>query len=485
MNWFDRLVAYFSPMRGLKRQRARVVAQEYEAAGRGRRTESWRGPSGDANAVSSMSLARMRQVSRDLARNNGWAGRGIRSIVNATVGAGIENQVLLDDKPFPDGQKIWDGWAETVNCDFDGRLNWFGLQALIDRTIVLSGGALIIKERANSRDGLPLTAPVRIQVREPDHLDDNKTRHDGRVVERGIELDGRGRRLAYWLFPHHPGSRTRHTMTSVRVPASDVIHVYEVIRPGQLRGIPWLHSAITTLQELDGYVDSRLMQARVAALFGISVTDINGDGVGAAGPVSDDPGGEDKLEAMQPGMINYLDPGQDIKAADPPRFDSAEAGFAQLYLRMVAAAIGVPYEVLTGDFRDSNFSAARMARLGFQANVDVWRWHMLIPLVCNGVFRWVMELAAVPNQWPGVPTAIWTPPSMPSINPLLDAQTKTTRVRGGHDAQTEVWRAEGKDPEVMWDEIEAAQKEAKKRGVVLDTDPSQVTMAGQFQVVTD
>jgi capsid protein len=38
---------------------------------------------------------------------------------------------------------------------------------------------------------------------------------------------------------------------TVRVPAEEVIHLFRPLRPGQIRGEPWLARALVKLNELD------------------------------------------------------------------------------------------------------------------------------------------------------------------------------------------------------------------------------------------
>ncbi|MEY5098577.1 MAG: hypothetical protein RJA36_1296, partial [Pseudomonadota bacterium] len=77
-NWLDRAVGALSPRTQLARVRARIatelVQRHYEAASTGRRTQNWNRNSGDANTVNGgRSLASLREVARDLVRNNPFA----------------------------------------------------------------------------------------------------------------------------------------------------------------------------------------------------------------------------------------------------------------------------------------------------------------------------------------------------------------------------------------------------------------------------
>src|ERR1041384_7179526 len=156
-NWLDRFIASFAPQWGLRRVRARLAARHYDAAGVGRRTQNWHRYATDVNAAALPSLISLRELSRDLRRNNGWARRGIRVISVNTVGWGIAAQpVGARERRLTDAMDRCREWAGSTKCDYDGRLPFTGLQRLVMETVVESGEAIVVRERAQSSDGLAL-----------------------------------------------------------------------------------------------------------------------------------------------------------------------------------------------------------------------------------------------------------------------------------------------------------------------------------------
>src|SRR5574340_920490 len=139
-----RAIIYLDPEKGLKRIRARaaseIVARHYEAAQPGRRTSGWTRSAGDANAVDSSARAYLREHARDLVRNNAWASRGVSVIANNTVGWGIQPKPMGGDANLV---AMWRRWAESPACDAEGRLTFYGLQALTMRTVSESGEAIV------------------------------------------------------------------------------------------------------------------------------------------------------------------------------------------------------------------------------------------------------------------------------------------------------------------------------------------------------
>lgn len=108
----DRAIGYLSPRWQLRRMQnrsaLRIVNSYYEAGEISRRTQEWKRPTGDANAVSGVSLQRLRDASRQLVRNNGYAESAIGTILDDVVGWGILPTAKND---------LWKEWSESTAID--------------------------------------------------------------------------------------------------------------------------------------------------------------------------------------------------------------------------------------------------------------------------------------------------------------------------------------------------------------------------------
>ena len=93
MNWLDRAIGAVAPGAGLRRARQRqmigVLARAYEGAKLGRRTEGWVAAGTGANAEIAPAIARLRDRSRDLVRNNPYAAKAVQALVSNMVGTGL------------------------------------------------------------------------------------------------------------------------------------------------------------------------------------------------------------------------------------------------------------------------------------------------------------------------------------------------------------------------------------------------------------
>lgn len=255
MNWLDQMIGAVAPGAGLRRARQRqmmgVLARAYEGARQGRRTEGWIAAGTGANAEIAPALARLRDRSRDLVRNNPYAGKAVQALVSNMVGTGLMPRARAADAEVSrQADRLWLDFAATA--DADGLTDFAGLQALIVRGLVESGEVLVRLRERRAEDGLAV--PLQLQVLEADHLDSWKTGElaDGGFILQGIEFDALGRRRAYWLFPTHPGDG-RGALVATRVPADRVLHLFERLRPGQVPGVPWFAPVMLKLRDLDAY----------------------------------------------------------------------------------------------------------------------------------------------------------------------------------------------------------------------------------------
>lgn len=491
-NFLDRIVSFLSPQAGARRARFRLVESEmvklqkrrYDGASRGRRTAGWATSGSSANTEIQSSLVTLRDRSRDLTRNDVYASRAVQVITSNVIGTGIVAQPKSKRAvQLKNARDLWRAWAETPACDYDGQRDFYGIQSLIMRTVAESGECLVRKIRMRSKDKLPV--PLQLQVIEGDYLDHTRTSQmlaDGGYIIQGIEFGPDGKRRGYWLYNHHPGDPgiPPRSLMSQFYPAADVLHIYRADRPGQVRGVPWGASAILKIKDFNDYEDAQLTRQKIAACFSAFIYD-------SEPPVNDiklsDDDSGDLLERVEPGLIQYLPQGKDIKFGNPPGADGY-GEYSKNVLRGIAMGFGVPYEALTGDLSNVNFSSGRMGWLEFQRNIDQWRWHLIIPQACEGVWKWFQEAADLVGANIDDVRAGWTAPRREMINPTEEVKANLMAIRTGQKTPQEVIRENGGDPQEMLDEYSEWNKMLDSRALVFDSDPRKINAAGAFQQST-
>jgi lambda family phage portal protein len=412
-----------------------------------------------------------------------YAARAISVIASNTVGTGIQATIIQRDgsKSKKAESKItdaWLRWAETTDIDHEGRLDIYGIQNMIMRAVAESGEVLIRRRRFAPQAG---KLAIKIQILEADFIDTLKEGTLGEnLIIQGIEFNPSGERVAYHLFKEHPGdySYSKLGRDTIRVPAEDILHIFEAQRPGQVRGVPRASTIISKLRDFDDYQDATLLRQKIAACYAAFVTDDHALDVGINAESKE----SDLLpEKIEPGMIQKLGPGQKVETASPPAADGYSE-FSKETLRSVAIGFGITYESLTGDLSNVNFSSGRMGWLEFQRNIEQWRWLMLIPQAMDPVFQWFTEAATLmglrgTDQY----MAEWTPPAREMIDPVSETNATIKQIRSGLKSLPEAIRERGQNPDKVLEEYQKIQKKLDDMGIVLDVDPRKMTSTGMGQ----
>jgi len=464
-NFIERAISTLSPKWAADRQRYRLVnayleqqERRYNAAASGRRTDGWQAYGTSANSELTNALHKLRDRSRDLVRNNPYAKRAMEIVANNTVGTGIRPKVVAEGRSLRRVTEAWKAWAETTECDFDGLHNIYGLQWLVMKTIAESGEAIVRKRRGGAFG-------IQLQVVEPDFIDTSKTMQqltDGSYIIQGVEFDRNGRRVAYWMYDFHPGDAFTYNTDSKRIPISEFTHIYMVDRPGQVRGVPQGVSAMMRMYDLDEYEDAALMGKKVAACFAAFVTS-TGDGMITGSKQ------QEQASRVEPGMIEYLAPGQTVTFGSPPSSEGYSE-YTSTQLRSIAAGNSVTYEQMTGDYSQVNFSSARMAWIEFQRSVVQWQERMFIPLFCQKIWSWFNDAMFINGISNSPIMASWTTPRREMIDPTKEVPALNDAVRAGFLSWAEAVRAQGYDPDEVLKEIQEYNAKLDSANIMLDSD---------------
>lgn len=477
-----------------KKSSVRIRASGYEGASTGRRMGNWDISASGPNAEDHGSLITLRARTRDAVRNNPWATSGLNSFVANLVGRGIVPRWNLESKELREEiHSLWNDW--TAEADADGTQDFYGLQSLVTKTVIHSGEALVRYRPRRLADGL--SVPLQLQVLEPDFLDEYKNgpAPNGNTYHQGIEMNGLGQRVAYWLRRYHPGDTSFLSGgrdQSFRVPATQVAHIYRVDRPGQLRGIPWFAPALPAMYFLDKYEDAELDRKQTAAMFAAFITK-NTDMMGPGGMVGF--GTEDNVDdndnpvaELEPGMLNYLLPGEDVKFAEPADVGSNYDAWMVRQLQRIASAIGVTYEQLTGDFSRVNFASSRgraiefrrLARqiiatiINFQFNQKVAQVWLAMAVASEAVS--IPEFATKRRTYIKIE---WRPDGWEWSNPKEDIEVAKQAVRAGFRSREQVVAEMGEEDIEDIDQQNAdAIERTDNLGIVYDTDPRFTSDAG-------
>ncbi|WP_375592189.1 phage portal protein [Chitiniphilus eburneus] len=457
----------------------------YDGAGNGRRAAGWDAPGNGPNTSKLPSLRNLRNRSRAATRNDPYAFAAIDRLMSNTIGTGITPKAMHPDADIRRAlQELWDDW--TPDADADGGSDFYGLQALACRTVDEAGECFVRLRPRRPTDRLAV--PLQLQLLAPEFVPHEKNERlgNGNLVRAGIEFDASGKRVAYWMYRHHPGDGANagagfNSLT--RVPADQVLHLFEALEPGQLRGVPRLAPVLLRLRSLDHYDDAVLFRQEVSNLFAGFIRKPAPEGhnvdVLTGQPIRTDADGFTPMVAMEPGSMQELQPGEEVEFSKPPDAGNAYPDFMRQQLQAAAAGVGLPYELLTGDLRDVNDRVIRVVLNEFRRRIEQRQFGVYVHQLCRPVRAAWLDLAQLAGaidlpdyerQRRVYLRSRWVPQGWAYIHPVQDVQAKRMEVRSGFTSRTEVVLRTGYDAEQIDAETYADNQRADQLGLTYDSD---------------
>lgn len=197
----------------------------------------------DANSATRLEILRK---ARYFERNNAIVNRLADLFEQYTVGpAGLRFVPASSDPEWNKRAAAW--WADWCKlCDLTTLQDFGTIQSLCARSWAIDGEIFILKTRGKVRDNgqsyprIQLIESHRVQT--PGDLSGNVNIIDG------VETDGNGRPIAYHVQETNFASGEENYR---RVPAEEMIHIFEPTRPGMYRGLPLLYAVLNDLHDLD------------------------------------------------------------------------------------------------------------------------------------------------------------------------------------------------------------------------------------------
>ena len=276
-------------------------------------------------------------------------------------------------------------WAENKRaCDATGMNNFYGLQQLALMSWLLSGDCIgVLKQYTPDRlhpyslrvhliEADRVATPTTNGVGAAIHYTTGKNPDNGNTIYDGVEVDRNGMVVAYHIrsnYPYEVGAPvtewTRVLAYQEHTGLPNVVHVVESERPDQFRGVTYLAQVIEPLLQLRRYTESELMAALVESFFTAFVTTNAPTDEMPFNQVQEDAAHEPKGPneySMGPGQINIMEPGEDVKFAEPRRPAGGFDAFVKSVSTQVGAALEVPRDQLLKEF-NASYSASRAAML--------------------------------------------------------------------------------------------------------------------------
>lgn len=448
----------------------------YQGAQGGRLTLDWIASILSADQEIKGNLRLLRARARELSRNNPVAKSYIKLLVANVLGEkgiGYKPQVRNNDKSLNSAfntkiETAWCEWAKKGNCTADGKLSLRAVQNLVLKTVATDGEIFIRRIRGfdgnKFRYALQLIDPDQV-----DHLYSRAASKGDNEVRMGVEVDQWSRPVAYYVNRQHP-SDLGGSLLRERIPADQILHIYDPERVQQTRGITWFHPCMLELRMLGGYVEAELVAARTgAAKMGfLKYTDASAFEEPNADAAS---GGRYRIEA-QPGVIETLPPGMDFTPWNVDHPNGGFPTFVKALLRFISSSLGVSYNALASDLEGVNYSSMRSGLL-----IERDQWKMLQSMMkeqfMQPIFEDWLSLALLsgslvldsrdPNRFL---EGKWEARGWMWVDPLKDVQATILGIGAGLTSRDAAISDQGGDVEEVLEQL----AEEKKIAEGLDLD---------------
>ena len=465
----------------------RYFVRGYDAAKVDRLLEGWRTDLGvSANEVSG-SLPIVRGRVREMAKNDGYVRRALQMYGNNVVGpTGIK---LSANVPGSDGktdvkisdvvEKAWKRWADAPQwCDAEGRKPLRRMLDLLVRDWMREGEAIVCIIPGGAHHGNPFG--ISLKRRRPDSLAVNMVGEspNGNKIYNGVEVDGWGMPIAYHFYKHMSTSGV-FTGETVRVPAWQVLHLYDEEYEGQTRSFPVFTASARDLKMGHLYDEAELVAARIdAARSGTWEQQEGGDPSEFAD--EDDDGFH---QVVEPGEDRVAPIGWRYSPNAPSRPNAGYGKFKQDVVRRVASGLSLSYNVLANDLEGVNYSSIRAGTLEDRETYKTLQ-KSVVEQILRPLFRrrggWVDcaflagGLDIRMEQLEDVREADdWKPRSWPWIDPGSETAALKENIGMGIVTKTDACDEQGRD---YYDNLETTAQEReweKKTGVQSEDNPQQ------------
>lgn len=410
--------------------------------------------------------------SRDLVCNTAVIRNASEVLSNNIVGTGIRPNPQTEDSEYNQAvRRAWDSLF-VGHADLFGKQNFYSLQTTAFKSMFTSGECFIVRRRVN--DDRPLA--TRLQIMQTEQLDSSR---NGENVEEGIEYNIYGEPVAYYLFPRPPEGHFAFNqfLQSERIPAEDVIHLYDPENANYSRGVPWTQPIQTMMYQLNDVAKAEAQRrwveschvafikntnpgADTGQFLGHDLKDENGNKIAG---VTDSDG--DVVAELSPGGIFHLQPYEDV-VFNAPKSSGDFTQWTSTFLMLVSAGLRIPYVLLAGDFASINYSSYRGAQLEFRKTISSIQNNILYPNMCDKVYRWVLDELQLRGEIPYYDDNVsWTPPKIEFLDAEKDNRADALSVEYGFTTLEDEIMKRGRNPDDHLENIKQEREKLKKLGI--------------------
>lgn len=265
-------------------------------------------------------------------------------------------------------ERKWKRWQRKEFCTVTKRLTYQQVREIRINSAARDGDFFIRKIADPSINEFGFSLQL-INSEWIDH-DLNGTTASGNEIRMGVELNSFGAPVNYYVIKREPsdwqwarvgmwpsgGAAANH----IKIPAEEMIFYGIVEDADQIRGVPWIVSAIIKLRHLDKYEEAEVISARVEACKGGHYVPQTGnlDALDLADKIdTNDP---QLQEIVEPGQWKPLPFGWQAQAHNPTHPNGNFELFRKAILRGVCSGLpGGSYNIIASDLEGVNYSSMK------------------------------------------------------------------------------------------------------------------------------
>jgi len=353
----------------------------------------------------------LRARSTQLFNENLYAKGLVRRLITNEINTGITPESSPDEGVLGVEEDSLSDWTEDVEnrfhiwwknpklCSYSGEGTFGHIQRKARLEALIAGDVLVVL-RIDKTTGLPNVQLINAELVQTPLVTPTMTR--GHVVDQGVELDGRGRHVAYWLWDQESNKHVRLAAFGKSRRVAWLLYGSEP-RNGEVRGMPLLGVILQSLKELDRYRDAAARKAVINSILAMfikkgedkmSALPVTGSAVRKDTATVTDGDGSTRnfnLASYLPGTVfEELQTGEEPHAfgADGTNINFAE--FEKAIISAVAWTCEIPPEILTLAF-SNNYSASQAAINEFKIYLNMV-WSRFGEEFCQPIYReWLLS----------------------------------------------------------------------------------------------
>lgn len=477
----DRVVSWFLPIAGVRRAQARAVLAYFEAA-RPDRLRKGRRATGSVNDDILRAGSSLREIARHLEQNYDLALGVLNTLVANIVGPngiGIEPQPRNADGSINDelARQILALYKDWQTCpEVTRQHDWPSAQRLLCRSW-MRDGEVFVQMVAGILSSLDhgTKVPFSLEMLEADFVPLQMQSTGPATVSQGIETNAWGAPTGYHVLRENPleGNATTLNGRTKRVPADRMLHIKNVHRIRQLRGVSVFASVLNRFDDLKDYEESERIAAKIAASMAAFIKK------GAPEDYTpEDPGtGAPRQMKFRPGMVfDDLRPGEEIGMIDTNRPNPNLETYRSGQLKAVAAGAGPTFSSISRTY-DGTYSAQRQELVEGYVAYSILSSEFISRIVRPVYERFIATAVAsgalrVPAGVlaDSVDDAAYMPPAMPWIDPRKEAEAWALLEDRAYASGPEIVRKRGGNPIETLEQQARWMREKEKNGIPHNAD---------------